>query len=563
MENLRNKAKKIIKGKNINYDSYNETQLKKLIHELQIHEVELELQNQELLESRKETEKAKEKYTTLFDFAPLSYLIFDKNGVIKSCNLATIELLKKERKILINKPFIVFLRAKDIDEFFNHIQRCIKSKKREICQLRIHTDIEKNIQLNVFLHSLYLDDRMLISSITDITELESSKSKLINAKEQAEESDKLKSAFLANMSHEIRTPINSVLGYTELLMRKELSRKKTNHYLSVIQQKGNELLNLINDIIDISKISSNQMDINNKPVNIYALFKNIFNDHLYILKNKTKEDNINFIFDTKTKNHNLKIVIDETKIRQIVNNLLNNAIKFTNKGFIKFQYNIEQNNLKINISDSGIGINKEHIENIFKPFRQSDEGISRKYEGTGLGLAIVKSLVDLMNGSIKLNTEINKGTEVKLSIPIDDDINQETINPIDQLNQIDLNQINTYIIEDDPASKMMLEEMLIETKANVYSFSDAEEALDFMVKCKPDLVFMDLALPNISGYDAQEYIKKVYSNAYIIAQTAYSSSKVMENCLRVGFNDFLSKPINITTLIHSINDFLAFYHKLA
>lgn len=253
--------------------------------------------------------------------------------------------------------------------------------------------------------------------ILNINNQKAFEKELQNAKTKAEESDRLKSSFLANMSHEIRTPMNAILGFTDLLIFSDLSPSEKHEYLNLVKKSGENLLALINDIIDISKIESGELKISENAVEINQLFKDLFEVGLSLCK--SQEKNIDLSIKSPLEDKNVNILSDPLRIYQITLNLISNAIKFTDKGHVHVSYNIiNENELYLSVKDTGLGISNENKELIFDRFRQVDESTIKEHGGTGLGLSITKSLVKLMNGNIDVNSELKKGSEFIVSIPI-------------------------------------------------------------------------------------------------------------------------------------------------
>lgn len=237
---------------------------------------------------------------------------------------------------------------------------------------------------------------------------------LKKAKRKAEESDKLKSAFLANISHEIRTPMNGIIGFTELLKSHDLSSEEKREYVSIIKKSSDRMLNIINDLVDISKIQSGQMELNYDIVNIDEIIDDVY----LFYKKDTENKNISFVFQKDEKIDNIQFYSDKHKVYQIINNLVNNSIKFTEKGEINFGYELLNNSIMFFVKDTGIGISDEHKEQIFGNFNQVELEFRRNFEGAGLGLSITKAFVEMLDGKIWFKSEISSGSEFFVELPI-------------------------------------------------------------------------------------------------------------------------------------------------
>ncbi len=382
--------------------------------------------------------------------------------------------------------------------------------------------------------------------------------KLKQAKEKAEEADRLKSAFLANMSHEIRTPMNAILGFSRLLNNPSVSRDQQEEYIEIINSRGNHLLQVINDIIDLSKIDSNQLNLEIKEFNL-----NHFLNETYLnFSQKIKEkhgDKVEFKLEKGLNDSEAVIKLDKTRLEQVISYILINAIKYTEKGVIKLGYETDdnRNNLIFFVQDTGIGIPQDKQDLIFERFRQSDDSSTREYGGTGLGLSISKGLVELMGGSIWLKSEAGKGTVFYFSLPYS--TSTETIKFPDNKNKnkpymkYDWSDKKILIVEDDPLSSKFLETILEDTNATILIAKDGQEAID-ITKQTDDLalILMDIQLPGISGNEATEEIRKIRSDLPVIAQTAHAMAEDKNRSIEAGCDDYITKPINLDMLLDKI-----------
>ncbi len=377
---------------------------------------------------------------------------------------------------------------------------------------------------------------------------------LTRAKEKAEESDQLKTAFLASMSHEIRTPMNHIMGFLELLNFTELDQSERQEFLNIIRSSGDSLLRLIDDIIDIAKIEAHQVEVEETIVPIIKFLNDMLSTYQDLISVEDKSK-ITITLDTTDEQPQAEIITDPQRLQQVLNNLLVNAIKFTDKGQISFGCKLQSNNrLLFFVSDSGIGIPKEKQESIFERFRQLDYGYTRSFGGTGLGLAISKGLIEALGGEIWVESEVDAGSTFFFTIPYKPAIvrTEASMKPIDP-NTIDWSDKNILIVEDDEMNAKFLKIILSKTKANLYNARNGQEAVNMAQETSFDLILMDIQIPIIDGYEATRRIKLFSPFTTIIAQTAHAMTDERTHCLEAGCNDYLSKPINRKDLLNKIH----------
>jgi PAS domain S-box-containing protein len=396
---------------------------------------------------------------------------------------------------------------------------------------------------------MYQEKPIILGFVHDITERSQYEAALQNAKEKAEESDRLKSAFLANMSHEIRTPLNGILGFADMLKKPDLSDPKRKHFIGIIQEGCQHLLQIVNDIIDISKIEARQIEIRETVTDLNALFYEMLNFYEPIARKK----NVNLYIENVLADKRAIVLTDSVKLQQILQNLLSNAIKFTHKGYIKFGYDVKGGFLEFYIEDTGIGIPAELHEKIFDRFRQASISKDREYAGTGLGLSISKAFILKMGGEIWLSSTPDKGTSFYFTIPYKPA--KDTQKPKTGRKVMDpkMKKRIILVVEDDDANYLYLEEILKSIKATVLHAKNGSEAVDICSHCKKiNLILMDIRLPDISGYEATRKIKKQMPEIPVIAQTAYALEGDKDKALDCGCNDYIAKPLKQEQLIKLI-----------
>lgn len=393
----------------------------------------------------------------------------------------------------------------------------------------------------------------------DISTLKKIQDELKEAKEKAEKSDHLKSAFLANMSHEIRTPLNAILGFSNLLKNASFSEEEKNEYIEIIREKGYHLLKLIDDIIDISKIEAGYMDVDFKETDLNTLLNNTYKVFSEELAKNNKQDDIELILENKKfESNNSKIITDESRLRQVIFNLLSNATKFTEKGHIKFGCKKEMNTLLFFVEDTGIGIESEKQPYVFNRFMQVFEGKDKLYGGTGLGLSISQKIVEMLGGKIWLNSKMNKGTTFSFTIPYKtNNEDNQTINKSNKIYSKDFKGKEIMIVDDERSNSLYLKKIIELTNAHPVIANNGNECLNYLRNNnKVDLILLDIKMPKPNGYEVVELIKNNYPKIPVIAQTAYAMSEDKNKALNSGFDDYLSKPISEDELLNVISKHL-------
>jgi PAS domain S-box-containing protein len=406
----------------------------------------------------------------------------------------------------------------------------------------------------------------------DITEQKKLTIELIAAKEHAEESDRLKSAFLANMSHEIRTPMNGILGFAGLLKEPNLTGKEQQEYIQIIEKAGARMLNIINEIVDISRIESGIMKVSVSETNINSQLEYVYT----LLKPEAERKGLKFFFQTSLTEKEAVIQTDQEKIYAIITNLVKNAIKYTNKGSIEFGCEIVKTDdriavethgrasLRFYVKDTGIGICKDRQAAIFERFIQADIVDKMARQGAGLGLTISRAYVEMLGGKIWVESEEENlpagkagNTIFYFTIPYNAEslknLNDKYVDTIEQTeNQMipEVSKLKIVIAEDDETSKMLLSIAVSPFVGEIFKTTTGTETVE-VCRNNPDidLVLMDIQMPEISGYEATRQIRKFNKDVVIIAQTAYGLAGDREKAIEAGCNDYIAKPINKTELL--------------
>ena len=386
-------------------------------------------------------------------------------------------------------------------------------------------------------------------------ELSESNRGLIKAKERAEESDRLKSAFLANMSHEIRTPMNGILGFAELLKEPDLTGEEQQKYIQVIENSGARMLNIINDIINISKIEAGLEEVHWQESNITEQAEYIYT----FFKPEIEILGIQFSYNNPMPSKEIILKTDREKVYAILTNLVKNAIKYTKKGAIEFGYTKKGKFLEFYVQDTGIGIPKERQAAIFKRFVQADISDVNAYQGAGLGLSISKAYVEILGGKIWVESEVGKGSTFYFTLPYTTQTKKAESTAIEVLPTVEANpidKIKILLVEDDKSSEELISVVVQKFGKEVLIATTGAEAVETCLKnLDIDLVLMDIKLPEMNGYEAVREIRKFNKEVIIIAQTAYAMKGDKEKAIAAGCDDYMPKPINAEELKQKISKY--------
>lgn len=394
----------------------------------------------------------------------------------------------------------------------------------------------------------------IISITKDISERKKLENDLRKSKELAEESDRIKSSFLATMSHELRTPLNAVIGFSEIISR-DTPIDRVIEMTRIINESGNQLLHIIESIFDLSLLQSKVAKVYNESFYISELHTKLE----YYTKAEQKKLNKNHLNVVSHFNIEIglkKLYTDKTRLTQLCSNLINNALKYTEKGFVKYQFLVENSDIKFIVEDSGIGIPEDKKRVIFDRFTQLENSHSRTQGGVGLGLSICKEILELFGGEIFLESEVNKGSKFTFIIPniIETNISKsESFSKKDELQFI--YKKNILVVEDVDTNYYLIKEILKNSNSNIIWAKTGEEAIEHVQKI-PDLeiVLMDIRMPGINGFEATKIIKSIRPDLIIIAQTAYALNNEKELCKEAGCDGYISKPFKKSDLIKIIKE---------
>ena len=382
----------------------------------------------------------------------------------------------------------------------------------------------------------------------DITNLQNIEQELIKARIKAEQSDRLKSAFLANMSHEIRTPLNAIVGFSQLLPAAETAEEKK-LYSGIINQNSDILLQLINDILDLSKIEAGTLEYIKRPMNLGEVCRTIYAVH----KERVKEG-VTLVFDNV--DENLFIEGDQNRIMQVITNFLTNASKFTYAGEIRLGFERTDKNIRVYVKDTGIGIEPEKVDHVFERFVK----LNSFAQGTGLGLSICQMIIEKIGGEIGVTSELGKGSTFYFTIPYEEagELGEifkmsKTESKGDTVNRVQ--QIKKILVAEDVESNFILLKNLIGREYTLLWAKDGVEAIEMYKQYQPDLILMDIKMPRMDGLEATHIIRSYSKEVPIIALTAYAFETDKELALEMGCNDFVTKPVSKEALEKALEKF--------
>ncbi len=501
--------------------------------------------------------KAEEELNKIFTLSEDLICIVTLKGKILKVNPAFERALGYKQVEFLEKTLFDFMYQADVERTVNTVKDKLEHNETTISLENRYRCKDGSFKWFSWISQPLYDKGIAFSIARDITSSKFNEKELIKAKEKAEESDRLKSAFLSNMSHEIRTPMNGILGFSKML-EENLESEKRIQYINYIHSSVNQLLNIINDIIDFSKIEASQLrlhvnefDLNELMDDLYARFESE-----RMAQGKT---NLALSVSTGLDNPDCFIQGDDLRIKQVLSNLLSNAIKFTHKGTIEFGYQLEDNDsLNLYVKDTGIGISEDKQNIIFEKFRQEDESFTRQYGGTGLGLAISKGLVELMGGEIGIKSEKNKGSLFYFTIPYNKaGVVGKEAKVTDSDEDYNWGNKTILIIEDDMLGCEYLKEIMEPTNVKILIAENGLIAID-LIKSNPDidLVLMDLRIPKMDGYTATSEIKKLRPKLPVIAQTANALPEDRIRAEEAGCDDFITKPINRKEFLLTVNKYI-------
>jgi len=521
-----------------------------------------ELENQILAQKTtiEHLKGSKKQYNDLVSSIPKMFkiieLIYDENGkgidyYYREVNPAFEVFIEKSREQLIDK--------RSIQRFLPSDNYWLKTYNK-VMKTGTPARFENHKTENGHFFEIFawkINSNLIAVIFGDITKRKILELKRVSDKEKAEENTKLSNDFISNLSHEIRTPMNGILGFTKFLSDPTLKDIKRKHYVSIIQNSGKQLMRTMDDLLEFSKLGTKQVKTIEKEICLNDFLFELFT----VFDVKAKENKIPLYLRKGLSDKESTVLIDETKLSNVLGNLLENALKFTKEGFIEFGYKQIDSNLEIYVKDTGIGIRSEHQKSIFGRFSKEEKDSSKNIGGLGLGLWIARENTELLNGKITLKSKKDIGSTFFVTLPYTPALssldNNNSTSTLKQDEKEEAHKCNILIAEDEEINFLFLEILLkneVDLHCSIIHAKNGEEAVSICRKnTEIDFVLMDLKMPIMDGFEAIKLIKEFRPELPIVAQTAFSSAEDKERVFAAGFNDFLSKPISQEALREVIN----------
>ena len=533
-------------------------QIEKINKELHKTNRELADQKDLILKQHSESDRF---YQMLIESADDGISFYDKDWNLKFANSAFYSLIGFDRESYHSIDPEVFIHPDDKEYQFHRAGALSKNGFFE-GELRLRHKDGHYVNLSSRSVAVKDDDGEILGALTisrDITKLKQAHEQLIKANLEVETSNRLKSSFLANISHEIRTPLNSVVGFSNLLLANDLTREAKEEYIEHINHNSEKLLQIIGDIIDLSRLESSQIEITYEEASVSAIVNEVIEEARQVIRRNEKPIILN-VKNQFEENGDL-IFTDKIWLRRVLSHLMDNAVKFTLDGSIEFSYYKEEDNLVFKVKDTGIGIKKENLGRIFEEFRQEIDGHHRPFEGLGIGLTLAKEVIERMGGKIYVQSEKGLGSEFSFSIPYrpagSTKTKMQAILKEQQMTQLNWSSRKCLLVDDNRDVLIYLSRILTDTGVVIMTASSGYEAIE-QIKNTPDLdiVLLDMQMPGMNGIEATQEIRKIRRDLPIIAQTAFIFEDDKDIILEAGCDACLIKPIRKEHLLTVMSSFI-------
>lgn len=531
-----------------------------LRHDLEVHKVELEMQNRELLEKQLELEAVRDQYADLYDFAPNGYVTLDKKGIIRAINLTATALLGQTRSQLLDKPFSAILVRNYNKTFHGVLQETINTGSNQNVEVQLKCKDKNALDMYLQMVLSQKDDATEVRvALVDIGAKKQAERELIQAMEQAQEANRSKSRFLTRMSHEFRTPLNGILGFAQLMDTNinEPLLPEQKESVDQILQSGWHMLELVNDLLDLAAIEADKIDLHMEAVDLNTNIK----ESVETIQPLIEQREIRLSTTIEDVCAGLYILADSTRFRQIILNLLSNAVKYNHIGG-SIELSCEQINtdrVRISVTDSGYGIPAEDIPMLFVPFSRLYLKTYAK-EGSGIGLSITKRLVECMGGQIGVTSELGQGStfwiELQVSLPpVKTDVSTIT-ESMDNASETRDETLLLYI--EDNTSHIRLVKAIVHNMPGIrlLTAQTARLGLELAQAHRPDIIITDISLPDMNGFEVlnQLHANEITHEIPVIAVTANAMNQDVEKGRGAGFYRYLTKPLDLTEFRRTVDE---------
>lgn len=560
-DELRARAERILDAKSPKDRTEVQQSVSELIEELHTHQIELELQNEEMQAAQQALEVSRARYRELFDFAPAAYVIFDPDGLVMDINVTGVDLLQVTRQRILQKPFWLYVCSNHRDRLARHIKTVIERSEEKVCEMQLERKDGSRIwgRLHSAPHHSHDDKPQVRTALIDITERKELEEELISAREEAVQATQAQRAFLSNMSHEIRTPLTSVIGFAEALGDMAASGEQR-EFASAIAGSGQRLLDTLNSVLDYTRIQNQDERVSLTRLDVAEQVS----ECVRTLQPQAGTKGLELTFDSGVQQEHA--LLHEDYFGRVVSNMVSNALKYTEEGRVTVRVVGHDDEVEVRVEDTGIGIEEALLDRIFEPFLQAESGPERKHEGVGLGLSITKRLVDRMNGRLAVESRVGDGSRFSAFFPRL--ASEQRVPATDRAaserraagqSTARLSEATILVVEDNDDTRQLVQ-IFLKAADRVVGVASSAEALQSLEDEVFDGVLLDINLgEERTGLELIDEIRTIsdYQNVPIVAFTAYALPGDEERFMQAGFDGYVQKPFTKRQLLRTLNQVLA------